>query len=138
MVRPGTRPFEPSSRSATRDIPAQTSGKVYAAFVVNTVTEMVSLIEVMRSFEANQKAALAQSDPNNRRLYDHILALMFEHGPLTDWQLAEKLSGRMGERIIATSAGRGVPTMMVVAESHTHPSTEAAKSSDSTSPSRSR
>jgi flagellar basal-body rod protein FlgG len=29
---------------------------------VNTVTEMVELIEVMRAFEANQKAALAQSD----------------------------------------------------------------------------
>jgi flagellar basal-body rod protein FlgF len=32
------------------------------ASTVNTVTEMVQLIEVMRSFEANQKAALAQSD----------------------------------------------------------------------------
>lgn len=29
---------------------------------VNTVSEMVELIEVMRAFEANQKAALAQSD----------------------------------------------------------------------------
>lgn len=29
---------------------------------VNTVTEMVELIEVMRAFEANQKAALAHSD----------------------------------------------------------------------------
>ena len=29
---------------------------------VNTVTEMVQLIEVMRAFEANQKAALAHSD----------------------------------------------------------------------------
>jgi len=51
------------------------------------------------------EAALSVADAHKRRVYDHILALMFEHGPLTDWQLAEKLSGRMGERIIATSAG---------------------------------
>ena len=52
------------------------------------------------------EAALAQSDARNRQVYDCILALIFEHGPLTDWQLAEKLTGRMGERIIATSAGK--------------------------------
>jgi len=50
-------------------------------------------------------AALSVADAHKRKVYDHILALMFEHGPLTDWQLAEKLSARMGERIIATSAG---------------------------------
>lgn len=51
-------------------------------------------------------AALSVNDAHKRRLYDHILALIFEHGPLTDWQLAQKLTQRLGEPIIATSAGK--------------------------------
>ena len=41
-------------------------------------------------------------------------------------------------QVAQQEAGLGVPTMIVVAESHTQPSTEAAKSSESTSPSRNR
>jgi hypothetical protein len=52
------------------------------------------------------EAALSVSDPHKRRLYDHILGLIFEHGPLTDWQLAQKLTQRLGEPIIATSSGK--------------------------------
>ena len=51
-------------------------------------------------------AALSVNDAHKRRLYDHILALIFEHGPLTDWQLAQKLTQRIGEPVIATSAGK--------------------------------
>ena len=51
-------------------------------------------------------AALSVSDAHKRRLYDHILALIFEHGPMTDYELAKRLTQRLGEPIIATSAGK--------------------------------
>ena len=51
-------------------------------------------------------AALSVTDAHKRRLYDHILALIFEHGPLTDWQLSRFLTVRIGEPVIATSAGK--------------------------------
>jgi hypothetical protein len=51
-------------------------------------------------------AALSVNDAHKRRLYDHILALIFEHGPLTDWQLSRFLTARIGEPVIATSAGK--------------------------------
>jgi len=51
-------------------------------------------------------AALSVADAHKRRLYDHILALIFEHGPLTDWQLSRFLTVRIGEPVIATSAGK--------------------------------
>lgn len=51
-------------------------------------------------------AALSVTDPHKRRLYDHILTLIFEHGPLTDWQLSRFLTVRIGEPVIATSAGK--------------------------------
>lgn len=51
-------------------------------------------------------AALSVADTHKRRLYDHILALIFEHGPLTDWQLSRFLTVRIGEPVIATSAGK--------------------------------
>lgn len=51
-------------------------------------------------------AALSVTDAHKRRLYDHILALIFEHGPMTDYELAKRLTQRLGEPIIATSAGK--------------------------------
>lgn len=51
-------------------------------------------------------AALSVADTHKRRLYDHILALIFEHGPMTDYELAKWLTQRLGEPIIATSAGK--------------------------------
>ena len=51
-------------------------------------------------------AALSVTDAHKRRLYDHILALIFERGPLTDWQLSRFLTVRIGEPVIATSAGK--------------------------------
>jgi flagellar basal-body rod protein FlgF len=50
------------SGTETGAAPAKVKQGYLESSNVNTVTEMVELIEVMRSFEANQKAALAQSE----------------------------------------------------------------------------
>ena len=52
------------------------------------------------------EAAANVSEQQRRTVHLAVLAAIYEHGPLTDHDLAVKVSARLGHTIIATSVGK--------------------------------